>query len=390
MSPVNRAVARLVAGRGRRRTALLLVAIVTTLAFVADPARALPPRCPDGSPPPCEPDDPPPPEPEPEPEPTPTTRPTPPPPTTPWPTTPLPTAPPPLPPPTTIPPPPPPTTTRKVSVQLLVQDEPGGLTGAVNAERYFMWEPVAHPGTLLGPPPGTTLDMIPAGTSPLENNEFTFPDYPLPAGNKVVLRVTEGGSPGLLCRTVPRSALPSSGAPLHILVAPKVDILAEELQAMAAGFTGPVGDLPAGVTMSIGTANLTPQADGLMLQLLGTLTVGAFNYTFDYGILLRLAPSTGTDLSKVLFVQTVGTGTVDLTSVGEPNGDALEELIKAELLPKMRSAVPVRGTPAVNGRVHGDHDVQWWRDQDFHLSIRRVTYSAEGLAIYPSLCRLGG
>jgi hypothetical protein len=353
---------------------VVIVAVLGLLAVVAEPARAVPPRCPDGSPPPCEPEDPP------DPEPTPTTRPRPPT-----------TVPLPIPPPTTVPPPPPPTATRKVSVLMLNQDD-AGLTGPVNAERYFMWEPVAHPGPFLAfPPPGTTLDMIPAGTSPLENNEFTFPDYPLPSGSKVVLRVTEGGSPGLLCRTVPRGALSPSGTPLHILVAPSVTIGTAELQAIAAGFTGPVADLPAGVTMNIDTANLTPQADGLMLQLLGTLTVGDFDFTFDYGLLLRLVPSTGTDLSKVVFVQAVGPGTVDLTSVGEPNGDALEELIKAELLPKMRSAVPVQATPAVNGRIHGDHDVQWWRDQDFHVSLRRVTYSATtGMTLYPSLCRLAG
>jgi hypothetical protein len=370
MSPV----ARTTAGRGRRKLALLIVATFATLAFGVDAAQAVPPRCPDGSPPPCEgPEDPP--------ETTTTTRPRP---TT---TTPIPI-------PTTTTPPAPtttttamPTATRKVSVLMLAQDD-GGLTGAVNAERYFMYEPVNSPGFLL-PPPGTTFGMTPAGTSLLENNEFTFPDYPLPSGQKVVMRVTEGGSPGVLCRTVPRGALPASGVPLHILVAPPVTLGAAELEAMAAGFTGEVDDLPANVTMDIVTAHLTPQADGIALNLLGTLSVGAFNYTFDYDLLLRLVPITGTDLSKVLSIQAVGPGTVDLTSVGLPNGDGLIELIKAELLPKMRSAVPVQGTPAVNAKVHGDHDVQWWRDQDFHLSMRRVTYSTTGTTLYPSLCRLG-
>jgi hypothetical protein len=371
---MSRLVARLGARRGR--LTLLLVAIGMLFAFVAGPARALPPRCPDGSPPPCEGEDPPPTT-EPRPRPTTTTT-----------RTTPPTAPIPPPPPTTNPPPPP--ATWKVNVLELEQDD-GGLTGVINAERYFMYEPVLDPGPyLFGPGPETTIGMTPAGTSGLDNGQFSFPDYPLPTGQKVVLKVTEGGSPGVLCRTVPRGALPLSGVPLHILVAPPVTMAAAELQGMVAGFVGPVtSGLPDGVTMTIASAGLTPQADGLMLRLQGTLAVGAFNYSFDYHLLLTLVPSTGTDLAYVLYIQPVGPGTVDLTSVGEPNGDGLIEAIKAQLLPKLRSAVPVRGTPAVNDKVHLDDDVQWWRDEGFNISMRRVTYSATGMTLYPSLCRLG-
>jgi hypothetical protein len=353
------------------------------------PALAAPPRCPDGSPPPCDgPEDPP--------ETTTTSRP----PRTTTTTTPssttiaIPT--------TTTPPPPttttvPPVGTRTVNVLLLVQDD-GGLTGAVNAERYWKYEPVnAPPGVLLGPGQGdTTLGMTPAGTSGLVNNQFTFPDYALPAGQEMVMRVTEGGSPGALCRTVPRSALPPSGAPLHILVPSPLTLDAAELADMADGFVGPVAaaDLPANVSMAITAATLTPQSDNLALNLQGTLRVdlggfGLYNYTFDYDLPLRLNPSTGTKLASVLSVQAVGAGTVELTSVGLPNGDGIIPLIQAELLPKLRTAVPVKGTPAVNDKVHSNHDVQWWADQDFHISMRRVTYATSGVSLYPSLCRLG-
>jgi hypothetical protein len=363
----------------RRRVTSLLVALTAVLALGAAPARALPPRCSDGSPPPCEgPEDPPPP---PEPDPTTTTRPAPPPTTAP---APIPTT-------TTTIPPPPPAATRTVSVLLLNQDESGPL-GAVNAERYFMYELVnAPPGALAGPGPGdtTTRGLTPAGTSALENGLFTFPDYPLPAGQKMVLKVTEAGAPGVLCRTVPRGVLPPSGTPLHILVAPMVTTSAAELETIAAGFTGPVtSGLPDGVTMTIDTAHLTPQADQLALQLLGQLTVGVFHYTFDYHLQLRLVPSTGTDLASVVFFQAIGPGTVDLTSVGEPNGDGFIPAIKEQLLPKLRVAVPVQATSAVNGRIFTDHDVQWWGDQGFHVSMRRVTISPSGMTLYPSLCRL--
>jgi len=361
----------------RRRVTSVLVALTAVLAFVAGPARALPPRCPDGSPPPCEGEDPPP-----------TTRPAP---TTTRPVPPPTTAPAPIPPPTTAVPPPPPTATRTVSVILLDQDETGPL-GTVNAERYWMYELVnAPPNALAGPGPGdtTTRGLTPAGTSALENGKFTFPDYPLPSGQKMVLKVTEAGAPGVLCRTVPRGVLPPSGNPLHILVAPPVTTSAAELETIAAGFTGPVtSGLPDGVTMTIDTAHLTPQTGQLALQLLGRLTVGAFNFTFDYQLPLRLVASTGTDLASVVFFQGIGPGTVDVTSVGEPNGDALIQAIKDQLLPKLRVAVPVQATSAVNGRIHSNHDVQWFRDQDFHISMRRVTISSSGMTVYPSFCRL--
>jgi hypothetical protein len=358
--------------------ALLVAALLGALTVGVDPALAIPPRCPDGSPPPCDSGDPP--------ETTPTTRRT----TT---TIAIPTTTVATTPPTTALPP----TNRKVSVLLLVQDD-GGLTGAVNAERYWKYEPVnAPPGTLLGPGPGdTVLGMTPAGTSGLVNNEFTFPDYPLPAGQEMVMRVSEAGSPGALCRTVPRSALPPSGAPLHILVAPPLTLGADELSDMASSFVGPIAaaDLPSNVTMEITSATLAPQSDSLGLNLQGTMTVdlgafGTYDYTFDYDLPLRLVPSTSTKLASVLSVQAAGAGTVELTSTSEPNGDGIIPLIQAELLPKLRAAVPVKGTPAVNDRVHSDHDVQWWADQDFHISMRRVAYATTGLTLYPSLCRLG-
>jgi hypothetical protein len=116
--------------------------------------------------------------------------------------------------------------------------------------------------------------------------------------------------------------------------------------------------------------------------------VGSFNYTFDYHLQLRLVPATGTDLASVVFFQAIGPGTVEVTSVGEPNGDSIIPQIKEALLPKLRTAVPVQATSAVNGRIHSDHDVQWFRDEDFHVSMRRVTISSTGMTLYPSLCRL--
>jgi hypothetical protein len=182
--------------------------------------------------------------------------------------------------------------------------------------------------------------------------------------------------------------LPPSGNPLHILVTSPVTTTAAELETIAAGFAGPKDTGLDGVTMTIDTAHLTPQDNQLALQLLGRLTVGAFNYSFDYHLQLRAVASTGTDLASVVFFQAIGPGTVEVTSVGEPNGDGIIPQIKEALLPKLRTAVPVEATSSINGRIHSNHDIQWFSDEGFHVSMRRVTISPAGMTLYPSLCRL--
>jgi hypothetical protein len=351
--------------RRRGRLSLLAVALTMLLAYVAGPARALPPRCADGSPPPCEgPEDPPPP---PEPDPDPTT-----PPTSPSPTAPIPT--------TSTPQPPPAPPSWTLNVLSLVKDD-AGLTGPVGAERFWWQEPVNAPPWLVGPPPDTTFSLTPAGTAMLDGNVLAFPDLALPAGAKMILRVNEGGSPGLLCRTPARSALPPSGTALHILVAPSTTVTAAELQEMVSGFVGPVtSGLPDGVTMNIDSATLVPQDNGLLLGLQGTINIFGTVFGFDYHLLITLVPATGPDLKFVAWVQPVGPGTVELTPANVDLGETMRVAL--------RSRIPVLASPLVNNAIHSAPEVQWWHDDGFNVSLRRVTYSPDGLTLYPSLCRL--
>jgi hypothetical protein len=51
--------------------------------------------------------------------------------------------------------------------------------------------------------------------------------------------------------------------------------------------------------------------------------------------------------------------------------------------------VVAKATPIVNNAVTQSHDVIWWGEQGFTASVRKVTYSATDMKVYPSLCKLG-
>jgi hypothetical protein len=339
-----------------------------------------PPPCDDGSPPPCgEIPDPP------------TTRPRPIPTTPPTTTNPPPTTG------TTVPPQGPPW---NVNVIKLIED-PGGLTGPVVAERFWIPHLVNAPANTLvvhlaGGPGNSIFDPIEAGTSPLgPGDSLSVPGYTLPAGYEMVLRVREGNSPGTLCRTVPRTALPASGRPLHILAAPPLTTSAADLQALVGGLTGPVDGLDPAITASVTAVTITPQADGLSLRTRGKLSIvvngDLFKFNFEHTMVFTLAPALGPDLSYVLIAQSANAGTADVTwdQVPPPDGDGLLNLIKGGLPGQIRPKVLQKATTKVNDHIHGLQEVAWWAEQDFHISVRNVAYSTAGLTVYPSFCRLG-
>lgn len=351
-----------------RRVAFMLFLLTSLLAVGLTPgvfsgtAGAVPPRCEDGSPPPCnEPD------PDPDPIPPPTTRP---------------------PPPTTTPPPPGPW---MVNVLSLLDDE-APLTGAVEATRYWLPPIVFTPNGFLPPPP-TVFDPIEAGNATLVNGKLTFPYVPMPNGYDMVLRVREAGSSGALCRTAARTGLPPSGRPLHMLTAPPLETTAAELQAMVSGFVGPVTGLDPGVAVDVTSVTLTPQANGLQLRTQGKLVLDPFRFTFDHTMLLTLVPSTGPDLRSVLYATAANAGTAtvawDQVPPPPPDGDNILALVGGALPSRLRSPILLRATTSVNERIHGLHAVQWWHDQGFNVSVRSVRYAPTGLTVLPALCRLG-
>jgi hypothetical protein len=367
--------------RSRRRAALAaLVAaplLAVALTSLAPSAEALPRRCDDPGALPCEPPEPPePPEPT-EPAPPPTTDP--------------------------IPPPPPPTTTWSVVSKVLDQAE--GDLGAMTAER--MWIPirVLEPAGAAVSPAGTTRtgpvggiytwDPIPAGSAPLVDGRFTFDPVAQPANTGMVLRVTEAGSPGPVCRTRVVGLPPPDGTPLRILAAPPMTVSAAQLDAMVASFVGPVSGLDAGVTATIAAASLAPSDAGLVLSLQGSLTVTVFGvqlaFDFDADQLVTLAPSSSPDLASTLVVSASQLPTVTLDYTGPPVEDevALETGVAPQVATRIRAAVQRQAPGVVNGNVASLHAVRWWTSQQFSVSIRRVQTSSAGLVVHPAVCRLG-
>jgi hypothetical protein len=339
---------------------------------------AAPPLCPDGSPPPCGDD--------PDPEPTPTTE-RPPRTTTTRPggtTT------------STIPAPGPPW---EVRVLNLDQDDEGTI-GLLTAERWHIFDQVFTPGsaqagtsaTLPQPLPDIEASRVLVGSSVMQGNRFQLPGgQSLPAHASVQLRVLEQDAPGVLCRTPKRSPLPASGVQLHILEAPAVSKDADDLSAMVSSFGGPVAGLPSNVSVDIASASLSPQADGLGLRLQGALTVNEWDFDFDFRLRLTLVPQTGLNTAQVLSVDAPDPGTADLTWVGTPppDGDALIAFLKPQVETTMRDKVLAQARPLVNTNLVDSHDVRWWTEQGFTISIRRVVYSAADVKVYAGLCRLG-
>jgi hypothetical protein len=316
--------------------------------------------------------------------------------------------PPPIPPtnPTTIPTLPPttgtapPTPPWKVSLLKLNQDVGPGAPalGAIAADRYWLPRPIIATQTAtktatqtVAAGTGSIYDPIPAGTANLSNNQFSFPGDPMPAGYDMVLRVREAGIPGSLCRTRPVGALPASGRPLHLLIAPPISKSASELNALVAGFKGVVPNTPAGISVNIVNATLTPSTSGLQLYLLGGLFVNnTWAFVFDYRVTLTLVPVNGTDVNSALTAQTTGAGTLQLAWLGTPpaGGDAIKAFIAQGMEPQLRANVVSTARPLVNDAVVQNHDVRWWTEQGFSVSVRRVTYSGSDLKVSAALCRL--
>jgi hypothetical protein len=237
---------------------------------------------------------------------------------------------------------------------------------------------------------GTVWDPIPAGSSELVNGVFTFPPTPLPAHTTMGLRVREAGMPGSLCRTRPVSSLPASGRPLHLLVAPPIAKSATDLNTMVASFKGLQAGTPSNVVLYISNTALVPTATGLELQLQGLVRVDTHVFFFAYRLPLTLTPVNGSDVNQVLTVNAPAAGTLDLAWFGTPppNGAFIMALVKAGLQPQLRSNVLAKARPLVNSTVVEMHDVRWWTEQGFTLSVRNVSYATSGIKVQAALCRL--
>ena len=140
------------------------------------------------------------------------------------------------------------------------------------------------------------------------------------------------------------------------------------------------------------SASLTPQANGLQLRLLGGLFVNnTWAFIFEYKITLTLVPLNGTDPNQLLTVQAPPAGALNLAWYGTPppGGDAIKTFITGGMEPQLRTQVLAQARPLVNDAVRLNHDVVWWTEQGFTMSVRKVAYSTSALTVYGALCRLG-
>ena len=300
------------------------------------------------------------------------------------------------------------------NVHLLHLQQDTGGTGTISADRSWLSNPViccadtvpigpankvagqtaSNPATKTAAAAASPIllgTLTPAGSSGLIGNLFKFPTDPMPSGARMFLRVKESGAPGSLCRTTPVAPLPASGVPLHILTPAPVSTSASQLAGMVSGFTGVQAGTPAGTTVSIITASLTPSPQGLRLGLLGWMTVGSWTFIFGYNMTFTLTPSNGVNTASVLTATAPNPGTLTLSwySPKPSNGDAIVAFLSPTIESTLRNTVVAKATPIVNNAVTQSHDVIWWGEQGFTASVRKVTYSATDMKVYPSLCKLG-
>jgi hypothetical protein len=270
--------------------------------------------------------------------------------------------------------------------------------GALSAER--MWIPRRMSGqTSAAFDPGgigTVWDPIPAGTASLVDGRFTFDALTQPTNTDMVLRVTEAGSPGPVCRTRLVGTQPPADTALRILAAPPMTIPPAQLDGMVDKFIGPVEGLEPGIEASITDASLTPSDAGMVLGLEGSLTatLGDLTLAFDFDAdqLVTLAPSPSTDVATTLVVRATQLPTVTLDYTGPPREDEvqLEIDVAPVVATRIRGAVQRQAPSAVNDSVGSLHAVRWWTSQQFSVSIRSVqTSAAAGLIVQPAVCRLG-
>ena len=251
--------------------------------------------------------------------------------------------------PPTLPPPPPPDSDWRVRVEDLLQDEN---VGAISADRFWLTVPIltqdatvaakAAPAGAAGVVLPTVWDPVPAGSAPLAFDELRFPVIEPPQGASVVLRVKEEGSPGSLCRTTAKKPVPASNQSLLHLLAPNaIPTSATELNAMVQSFGGVQTGTPAGTTVHVFAANLTPNAAGLEVRLQGIINAQqsgtTYVFFFDYKVPLTLNPVNGVTDTRVLTAAAPNPGTLALTFFGTPppNGDFIKLVATGIMEPQL-------------------------------------------------------
>jgi hypothetical protein len=322
--------------------ALLATGLMATTAYARPVAPALPPRCDDGSPPPCEP----PPDPDPTPNPNP-------PPTNPW----------------------------RSLVSVLDQSEAGYDSHVLGA-----WISTGSP--VYSTPSGTVQWTTPAHNQGSISISSTY----LPAGSLAGFQLWEQDQSidGPLCRTTPLANIPQVLEYTHVLLGDTKTTTAAELAQMADDFEGTVSipESESGTysaTIDLHEVTIVPGPGGLALTIKGHLFVdgpGPFNIDSDFRFTaeVHLSPSKKAEVEHVVSASVSDDA---LVIFGE---DADRE---AELLPAFRKAVIQKVSDKVDAQVAANPEVQWFASLGFTASFRDVTIDDAGIHVLPSLCKVG-
>jgi hypothetical protein len=319
-----------------RRIPFIAALIVGLVIAVASPASAVPPRCEDGSPPPCTDPE------EPDPDPEPTT--------------------------------PPPIVWR---ANVSIDNQSGG---GFNPSVRGGWRREGSPGYIT--PTGTVAWTNAAQTEGTIGLTSTY----LPAGNRVNFWMRELGN-DYLCRSRPRLSVPATGRRIDVLLAPPDLTDGAEISEIGEESLGVITPTPPGAEyVRIDTIDLVPQSGYVSLVMTGYLEANVpwwpddINDDFTYVAKLRLSPSGAFDPASVMAVTTDSGYTFRLDNWGSD--------VENEVGPKIRAAVETRMANAVNAKIAATPEVVLLTAQGYTVSLREVTTSPAGVTVLPSLCKV--
>jgi hypothetical protein len=199
---------------------------------------------------------------------------------------------------------------------------------------------------------------------------------------------------GALCRSQPAPSIPPGSPPhdVRVIAGPKQKLTPDDLNALAATAAGTINVVP-GVSITINTFGLAPQADGtLQVTVTGSalatksgISVGG---TFTYTVSILLSPSESVaDPNEIIAVSTPWAGVLDTKGNDLFDKIALSFVSKDQLEAAFRSGLNGALTSKVNQAVHDRKEVGFFSILGYTASMRAVITDSSGLLLLPTLCK---
>jgi hypothetical protein len=279
------------------------------------------------------------------------------------------------------------------SIVSLLDQDPGGLVGPVTADRSYLSGATATPA-------GSSNLLFDLGLT-YDRGDLTFTGNPQPAGTQMAVRIHESASTGSLCRLTQPVGVVPSGPQTPIIAGAPTAVPKASLDLLMSTAKGAVTTVPPGWIMHIASTNIESiDAAGMHVTVTGDLSTPNINtspqsvyaFNFTYHIVVALSPNNGPVLANVLTASVPNAGTLELQwqqPPTDPQAEFIRRIIQIIAEPTMRPIVPTRIEPVLNSVVLAEHDVRFFTEQGFSLSMRAVTFNPGGAALSTSFCRLG-